>query len=237
MSRLLQGLLRLAAFLYLVLVTLAMGLALVPGLALVRAGWESDSLVLLGLSIALGYLVFGLSFLVLIVLARQAMFFRARAGDHPFLSLYTLRWAMLGTMVGLAKLVILNFLLGNPVLNVFYRLMGARIGHGVVINTCNVFDFDLISVGDRAVLGGDAVVIGHVGEGGVLHLAPVTIGRDCTVGQSAIVFPGAVMEDGSVLGALSLLPKDRRLPAGTRWGGNPLVELDGRTALESPPRA
>ena len=66
MSHLLQGLLRLAAFLYLVAVTLAMGLALVPGLALARAGWASGSLVLLGLSIALGYLVFGLTFLVMI---------------------------------------------------------------------------------------------------------------------------------------------------------------------------
>jgi hypothetical protein len=33
------------------------------------------------------------------------------------------------------------------------------------------------------------------------------------------------MERGSVLGALSLLPKDRTLPAGTVWGGNPLRRI------------
>ena len=35
------------------------------------------------------------------------------------------------------------------------------------------------------------------------------------------------MEDRSILGALSLLPKGRTLAAGTVWGGNPLRELRG----------
>ncbi len=33
------------------------------------------------------------------------------------------------------------------------------------------------------------------------------------------------MEEGSILGALSLLPKGKTLPAGTVWGGNPLREI------------
>jgi carbonic anhydrase/acetyltransferase-like protein (isoleucine patch superfamily) len=33
------------------------------------------------------------------------------------------------------------------------------------------------------------------------------------------------MEEGSVLGALSLLPKGKTLPRGTVWGGNPLREI------------
>ena len=221
----LPALLRLATFLYQIVVALTMGLALVPGLLLVQAATQTGSIVLIGLAIGLGYFAFGLTFLALIVLLKHVMFFRARAGDYPFVSLYAIRWAMLGTFVGLAKVVILRHILGMPVLNLFYRLMGAKIGRGVMINTCNMFDFDLITVGDGSMLGGDCVIIGHVGEGGMLRLRPVSIGARCTVGQSSIVFPGTVMEDDSVLGALSLLPKGRRLPAGTRWGGNPLAEL------------
>ena len=221
----LPALLRLATFLYQIVVALTMGLALVPGLLLVQAATQTGSIVLIGLAIGLGYFAFGLTFLALIVLLKHVMFFRARAGDYPFVSLYAIRWAMLGTFVGLAKVVILRHILGMPMLNLFYRLMGAKIGRGVMINTCNMFDFDLITVGDGSMLGGDCVIIGHVGEGGMLRLRPVSIGARCTVGQSSIVFPGTVMEDDSVLGALSLLPKGRRLPAGTRWGGNPLAEL------------
>jgi non-ribosomal peptide synthetase-like protein len=112
-----------------------------------------------------------------------------------------------------------------PLLNAFFRLMGARIGKNVLINTSNIFDFDLIEIGDNAFVGGDAVIIGHVGERGLLRIRPVRIGARCTVGQSSVVFPGAIMEEGSVLGALSLLPKGKTLPAGTVWGGNPLREI------------
>jgi non-ribosomal peptide synthetase-like protein len=230
MSRFVAFLLRAFALVWLILTALATGLALVPALVVVRAGWESDSLVLFGLSIGVGYLVFGLSFLALIVVVKHVTFFRARAGDYPYVSLYVLRWAMIGSLVGLAKVLILRHLLGMPALNQFYRLMGARIGSDVVINSCNLFDFDLLDIGDGTLLGGDCVVIGHVGESGMLRLKPVTIGRGCTVGQSSVVFPGATMEDGTVLGALSLLPKDRTLPAGTRWGGNPLVQIARGTA-------
>jgi len=127
--------------------------------------------------------------------------------------------------VGLAKILILDHIKGMPVLNAFFRLMGARIGRNVLINTSNMFDFDLIEIGDNAFVGGDAVIIGHVGERGVLRIRPVRIGPRCTVGQSSVVFPGAIMEEGSVLGALSLLPKGKTLPAGTVWGGNPLREI------------
>jgi acetyltransferase-like isoleucine patch superfamily enzyme len=88
-----------------------------------------------------------------------------------------------------------------------------------------MFDFDVMSIGDNAFIGGDAVVIGHVGERGMLKIRPVHIGAGCTVGQSSIDNPGATMHEGSVLGALSLLPKGRTLPPNTTWGGNPLREI------------
>jgi non-ribosomal peptide synthetase-like protein len=228
MSRLLLWTLRVAAFVYLVVLFLGIGLALVPSIVLVRAAWETGSVVLLGLALGTGYLLFGVSFLALIVILKHATFFRAVAGDYPYVSFYVLRWALIGAFVSLAKVVILRHLQGMPLLNLFFRLMGARIGRDVVINSCNMFDFDLLEIGEGTLLA-DCVVIGHVGEEGMLRLRPVSIGRGCTIGQSSVVFPGSVMEDGSVLGALSLLPKDRRLPAGTRWGGNPLVLLQRGT--------
>jgi len=233
--------LRLAAFLYLVFQFLVVGVALLPAALLVRAAWQQGSLLLLVLSLAVGYLVFGFAFLALVVLAKHLTFFRSREGDYPFVSFYALRWAFVGSLAGLAKILILQHLKGMPVLNAFYRAMGARIGRNVLINTCNMFDFDLIEIGDGTFIGGDAVVIGHLGESGLLKIRPVRIGRRCIVGQSSVVFPGAVMEDGAVLGALSLLPKGRRLPAGTVWGGNPIREIrrdagnDGRAAADGEP--
>jgi len=41
----------------------------------------------------------------------------------------------------------------------------------------------------------------------------------------------------SVLGALSLLPKGRTLPAGTIWGGNPLRQIGSRGDAGADPAA
>ena len=231
MTRMRDAALRLAALAYLLFQFGVVGVALVPAVLLVRVFWNSDSPVLLALSFGLGYLLFGLAFLLLVILIKHAAFFRSREGDYPFVSPYAVRWAFVGSLSGLAKILILQHLKGMPVLNAFYRAMGAKIGRNVLINTCNMFDFDLLEIGDDTFIGGDAVIIGHLGEGGLLKIRPVRIGRGCVVGQSSVVFPGAVMEDGSVLGALSLLPKGRTLPAGTVWGGNPIREIRGDAGI------
>ena len=233
MKHLLDLGLRFASFLYLVFQFLVVGAALLPAVLFVKLFWSSGSPFLLAFAFGIGYLVFGLSYLVLVVLIRQLLLFRSREGDYPFVSAYAIRWAFLGSLTGLAKILILNHIKGMPILNTFYRVMGARIGRNVLINSSNLFDFDLIEIGDNAFIGGDAVIIGHVGEGGLLRIRPVRIGARCTVGQSSVVFPGATMEDGSVLGALSLLPKGKTLPAGTVWGGNPLHEI--RRPATGPP--
>ena len=217
--------LRLLAFLYLVFQFLVVGLALLPAVLFVRIFWERGSLPMLALAFGIGYLIFGLAYLVLVVAVKWLVLGRVREGEHAFVSPYAIRWAFVGSLVNLAKILILNHLLGMPILGTFYRVMGMRVGRNVVFNTCNVFDYDLIEIGDDSFVGGDAVVIGHAGERGRLKLRPVRIGRGCTIGQSSVVFPGSVMEDRSVLGALSLLPKGRVLPAGSVWGGNPLQEI------------
>jgi non-ribosomal peptide synthetase-like protein len=227
--------LRAVAFLYLVFQFVLVGLALLPAVLFVRIFWERGSIPLLAVAFGIGYLIFGLSYLLILIVLKRLTFFRDREGDYPFVSGYALRWAFMGSLVGLAKILILQHLRGMPVLNAFYRLMGARIGRNVVMNSCNVSEFDLLEIGDDAFIGGDAVIIGHVGEAGRLKIRPVRIGRGCTVGQSSIVFPGAVMEDKSVLGALSLLPKGRTLPAGSVWGGNPLQEIRRGEPLDASP--
>jgi len=224
-KHLLDAGLRLASVLYLVFQFLVVGVALLPAVLFVKVFWFRGSPILLAFALGIGYLIFGLTYLVLVVVIRKLIGFRSREGDYPFLSSYAIRWAFLGSLVGLAKILILDHIKGMPILNAFFRLMGARIGRNVLINTCNLFDFDLLEIGDDTFIGGDAVIIGHVGEKGLLKIRPVRIGARCTVGQSSVVFPGATMEEGSVLGALSLLPKGKTLPRGTVWGGNPLHEI------------
>lgn len=217
--------LRIASLVYLMFQFLVVGAAMVPAVLFVKVFWDMGSLWLLSLAFGVAYPIFGFTYLLLVVLIRFLVRFRSVEGDHPFISSYAIKWAFVGSLVGLAKLLFLSHIKGMPALNLFYKAMGAKIGRNVLINSANIYDFDVLTVGDNSFIGGDAVVIGHVGERGMLKIRPVRIGAQCTVGQSSVVFPGAVMGDGSVLGALSLLPKGKELPANTVWGGNPLRKL------------
>lgn len=67
---------------------------------------------------------------------------------------------------------------------------------------------------------GDDVTIGHKAT---LHAC--TIGSRCLVGMGAIVLDGAVVEDEVMIGAGSLVPPRKRLPARTLWVGNPARQV------------
>ena len=54
-----------------------------------------------------------------------------------------------------------------------------------------------------------------------MKMSRVVIGDHCTVGSGSLVLYDATVEDGAVLGDLSLLMKGETLPSETRWAGIP----------------
>lgn len=65
--------------------------------------------------------------------------------------------------------------------------------------------------------------------------ADVSLGRHVVVGAGSVLLPGAVLEEGVTVGALSLVTK--RLPAWTVWAGNPAKHRRDRQRNESVERA
>ena len=121
----------------------------------------------------------------------------------------------------------LSFLSGTPLLNLYARLMGARIGRGCVIETPHLHMFDLIEIGDETSVGHNTHVFGYSVSDGMLGLRPVRIGRHCFVGRNSVIMPGAEMADGAWLGDQSLLPEGAAVPSGESWRGSP-AELEDR---------
>ena len=97
--------------------------------------------------------------------------------------------------------------------DLYLRLNGARLGHGVYINSLAVSDHNLLEFGDHLVIGDGAHLSGHTVERGMLKTARVRLGSGVTVGLGTFVGIGVTAGDGCQIGALSLVPKFSQLEA------------------------
>jgi non-ribosomal peptide synthetase-like protein len=110
---------------------------------------------------------------------------------------------------------------GTPFFGPLLRLLGARIGRRVYMETTYLTEFDLVRVADDAMVGGTTSLQTHLFEDRVMKMSTVTVGNGCTVGPRAVVLYDAVLETGAELDALSLAMKGECLPAGSCWRGIP----------------
>jgi len=104
------------------------------------------------------------------------------------------------------------------------KLCGAKVGKGVTIGGL-ITDPCLFEVGDYTIIGGLCTILSHSGERGKVIFKKVKIGKRCLVGENSTILCGAKMEDGSILGASSLLPKNKVLKAGKVYGGVPARKI------------
>lgn len=207
----------------------ALWVALLPHAWVVRWAWQT-----LGFAAALFVTILAalsavVTIAIVVPLGVRLAGIRTPVGRHSIRSWAAVRWGLSNAAVLTLRFLGLELLRCTPWMNVYLRLMGARIGDRVVVNSSYLYDVDLLELGDDTVIGGDAVILAHTMEKGLLTLAPVRIGRNVTIGQSAVILAGAVIEDGAVVGAMALVPRNAHIPANARWGGVPAGPLARRT--------
>ncbi len=219
--------------------SLLFGLAAFPGVWMCVSAWRATAawpdparLLLLCVLAALAYFLFGVALMLLVVATRILFFLKVAPGRYPFLSLGTIRWALYNTLILFVRFAFMNWVRVTPLLPLFYRWMGAKVGRNVHINTTVIGDACLLEIGDDAVIGGDATVIAHSAEKGHLIISPVKIGRGADIGLMAVIMPGVEVGDGAVVGAHAFVPKNTLIPPGTFWGGIPARQI--RPAPEEP---
>ena len=117
---------------------------------------------------------------------------------------------------------------GTPLLPWYLRLLGAKVGRRVYTETTGFLEWDLVELGDRAVLNEDCVLQTHLFEDRMLKASRLRVGADCSVGAMSVVLYDSQMQDRSSLDALSLLMKGETLRAGTSWRGIPPMPAEAQ---------
>lgn len=177
----------------------AMSISTIVGFAF----WPS----MLAFTIALKWLVIG----------------RYRPGRYPVWSFYYFRWWLVTQFQGLGWAEMFS---GTPLMGLYYRAMGARIGKGVALSTPHCTAFDVISIGDGSSIGLETHALGHRVEDGMLIIAPVSIGRDCFVGMHCNLGLDTTMGDSARLDDMSSLGDGVTLGPGEMHQGSPALPSD-----------
>ncbi|MER6776184.1 MULTISPECIES: Pls/PosA family non-ribosomal peptide synthetase [unclassified Streptomyces] len=178
------------------------GTALLSGVVLLAAGAAAGAV-----SVAAKWLLVG----------------RHRAGEHPLWSGFVWRNELADTFVEvLAVPWLAGSVPGTPLLNLWLRGLGARIGRGVWCESYWLPESDLVELGDGVTVNRGCVLQTHLFHDRILRTDTVVLREGATLGPGGIVLPGSSVGAHSTLGPASLVMAGESVPADTRWLGNPI---------------
>ena len=135
-----------------------------------------------------------------------------KPGKYPQASFGMLRWLIYSGIYHIAGSTILNFIPMTFFTNLFFRLMGAKIGKNVYINTWFLNDAYLMEIEDNVVIGGKSDVSCHTFEDNCLVLSPIKIGEGTLIGTRCYISPGVTIGKKCMIGMYSFIRKNSIIP-------------------------
>lgn len=197
------------------LVILCISLSVLPGVALYQsvsvATQELHSAIhyfSLAFSLGAGFVLYGLTLIFVVPLVNFLLPFRVKPFRGIWFSLESIPWYYHNGLAYVVRYTFLEFITPSPLNILYFKMMGMKIGKGVVINTSHISDPCLITLEDHVTIGGSVTMFAHYGQKGYLIVSPVHIGKGTTIGLKASVMGGVTVgENVMVSPHTALLPK------------------------------
>ncbi|CAN1354733.1 Long-chain-fatty-acid--AMP ligase FadD28 [Linum perenne] len=104
------------------------------------------------------------------------------------------KWWALYKVQETASKVLAVHLRGTVYLNYWFGMLGARVGSSVLLDTIDITDPSLVSIGDGVVIAEGALIQSHEVKNEILSFLPIKIGSNSSIG------PYSVIQKGSVVG-------------------------------------
>jgi non-ribosomal peptide synthetase-like protein len=179
------------------------------------------------------FLVLWLVMLALSIGGKWLIIGRYRPGAHPLWGSYYFRWWLVSRLQALSGA---GIFIGTPLLPLYYRLMGAKVGRNCALDTALCSIWDLVSIGDDASIGADTQLLGCRIENQHLIIGRVDVGSRCFIGLHSALGLNVKIGDGGRLDDQSLLPDGEHIPAGEARRGSPARKAEVAVPEGDPPR-
>ena len=148
---------------------------------------------------------------------------RYRPGQHPLWSFFVWRDELVNSAhEQLAGEWLLRLAIGTPLMSLYLRAMGGKVGRGVWCETTAITEFDVVTLDDGCAVNRGSCLMTHVFHDRLLRIGPARIGAGATMGPTSAVLPDTTLGAGACIGGHSVVLRGERLPAGTRWHGAPV---------------
>lgn len=204
-----------------VVVTFAIGAAMLAGLQalLLRGGYGLAALGG-GMLMLIAGAIAGAS----AVAAKWLVVGRIPAGEKPLWSSFVWRNEVADTFVEtVAAPWFARAAAGTPVMNLWLRALGAKIGRGVWCESYWLPEADLVSLGDGSTVNRGCVVQTHLFHDRIMRMDTVVLEDGATLGPHCVALPASRIGAGATVGPASLVMRGDEVPPSTRWQGNPIA--------------
>jgi non-ribosomal peptide synthetase-like protein len=161
---------------------------------------------------------------VVAVAAKWLVVGRIKAGEKPLWSSFVWRNEVADTFVEtVAAPWFARAASGTPVMNLWLRALGARIGRGVWCETYWLPEADLVTLGRASTVSRGCVVQTHLFHDRIMRMDTVVLEDGATMGPHCVALPASRIGAGATIGPASLVMRGDEVPPSTRWQGNPIA--------------
>jgi carbonic anhydrase/acetyltransferase-like protein (isoleucine patch superfamily) len=117
----------------------------------------------------------------------------------------------------------------------FFRLLGAQIGKGVLI-AGKIVEPQMVTIGSYSIVGDTSLIMAHAMSQDRVILKRIVLGNYVTVGAHAIIMPGVRIGDHSIVATGAVVSMNTIIPPCEVWGGMPAIKLRDLDERHSPER-
>ena len=153
---------------------------------------------------------------------KWAVLGKVKAGKYKLWGSYYFRFWIVDKVINIAPI---TYFSGTSLMNIFLRLLGAKIGKNTYINTSAISIYDLLKLGDNVSICTDTHMRGYHIADGYLHIGSIELEDDVFVGTRCCLSHNVKMEANSSADDLTLIPEGAVIPRNENWAGSPAQKI------------